>query len=164
MTSRRRRAAIALNLLRREEGASSVEFALLAPVLCFALLGAVDLGTAISERIAMSQILRSGAQVAMEDPGEDDVQQLMRSAASANFETPAEEGETDQSVVSDPLEIEVDRFCACPDAPETAVTCSTICTGTVPTFIYYNMSAAKDFSGVILRGMSLNAAAQVQVR
>ena len=40
----------------------------------------------------------------------------------------------------------------------------TICTGTVPTFIYYRMSAAKDYSGMIVPSFPLQAAAQVQVR
>jgi pilus assembly protein CpaE len=150
-------------LRRCQAGISSVEFALLAPVLCLILLTTVDLGSALTERLGMSQVLRSGAQVAMEDPGEEEVTDLMQSAASGNFHTEAE-AETDPALVSQMLELEVERFCACPDEPETAVTCSTVCTGTVPTFIYYRMSAEKDFSGVLLRGLPLSTAAQVQVR
>ena len=151
-------------LPRGEEGASSVEFALVAPVLCMILLATVDLGSALGERLAMGQVLRSGVQVAMEDPGEADVRDLMASTASGNFETATESDATDPSVVNDPLTLSVDRFCACPDAPETALECSTVCSGTVPTFIYYEMSAAKNFSGVLLRSVPLRATAQVQVR
>ena len=148
---------------KSESGSSSVEFAILAPVLCFALLGAVDLGTAISERISMSHVVRSAAQVAMEDPGEAKVELMMNRAAAQNFNL-EESSDTTIGTDQNPITLSVDRFCACPEAAESAVSCSTVCTGTVPTYIFYEMSAAKDFAGVLVPSLPLEASAQVQVR
>ena len=145
-----------------ESGASSVEFAILAPVLCFLLLGAVDLGSAISQRMSMGQLMRSGAQVAMEDPGEDQVESVLVSTASRNFTVAEEDGTTIST--GDPMTLNVSRVCACPEAPDVAAVCSTVCPGPTPTLIYYKMSAAKEFSGVLMRGLPLEARAQVQVR
>ena len=145
-----------------ESGASSVEFAILAPVLCFLLLGAVDLGSAISQRMSMGQVMRSGAQVAMEDPGEDKVQSVLVSTASRNFTVEGEDGNTISA--GDPMALNVSRVCACPEAPEVAAVCSTVCPGPSPTLIFYKMSAAKVFSGVLVRRLPLEARAQVQVR
>ena len=145
-------------------GAAAVEFAMFAPILAFALLATVDLGMALSQRISMDHVLRSGAQFAMEDPGEDETQAILEDTAARNFQVAAAESDDTFSMGGDPLALSVDRVCACPDSPETFVACSTVCPGTVPTFIYYRMSAAKDYSGILLRGLPLNASAQVQVR
>ena len=145
-----------------DTGASSVEFAILAPILCFLLVGAIDLGSAVSQRISMGHLMRSGAQVAMEDPGEASVKSVLMSTASQNFVVAGASPDTIN--VGDPISLTVSRVCACPESPEVAESCSKVCTGTVPTFIFYKMSAAKDFSGVLMRGLPLQADAQVQVR
>ncbi len=64
----------------------------------------------------------------------------------------------------DPISLTVSRICACPESPDVAESCSKVCSGTVPTFIFYKMSAAKEFSGILMRGLPLQADAQVQVR
>jgi pilus assembly protein CpaE len=147
-----------------EDGASSVEFAILAPILGFLLIGAVDLGSAVSQRISMGHLMRSGAQVAMEDPGAAKVESVLMSTASENF-TIARASSDTISVGDDPIKLVVERVCACPDSPEVSEPdCSKVCTGTVPTFIFYKISAAKKFSGVLMRGLPLQADAHVQVR
>lgn len=156
-------AALSQRIRASQSGSSTVEFAILAPVLCFALLAAVDLGTALSERISMSHIVRSGAQVAMDDPGEEKVELVLNRTAAQNFDFEQPAGTTIDMNVH-PITLAADRFCACPDEADTAVSCSTICTGTVPTYIFYKMSAAKNFAGVLVRGLPLEASAQVQVR
>lgn len=145
-----------------ESGAASVEFAILAPILCFLLLGAVDLGTAVSQRISMGHLMRSGAQVAMEDPGVADVKAVLKSTASRNFTVADDLPNTIE--VGNPMDLAVSRVCACPDQPDVAESCSKVCAGEVPTVIYYKMSAAKKFSGVLMRDLPLQADAQVQVR
>ncbi len=137
-------------------------FAILAPVLCFLLLGAVDLGSAVSQRISMGHLMRSGAQIAMEDPGEADVRSVLMSTAAKNFTVASGAGNTIS--VGDPIDLSVSRVCACPENPDVAASCSKVCTGPVPTLIFYKMSAAKKFSGVLMHGFPLRAQAQVQVR
>jgi pilus assembly protein CpaE len=73
------------SVLAEESGASAVEFALFAPVLCLALLTTIDLGTALSQRMSLGHVLRSGAQVAMEDPGTAKVERVLESTAKRNF-------------------------------------------------------------------------------
>jgi pilus assembly protein CpaE len=111
----------------------------------------------------MNHIVRSAAQLAMEDPGLTKIEAVMRSTASRNFEL-AQSSPTEIHTNYHPISLSADRFCGCPDQPETEVACSTVCTGTVPTFIYYKMSAAKDFAGIIVPTIPLQATAQVQAR
>ena len=148
---------------RCEDGVSTVEFALVVPVLAFSLLAAVDLGVALSERISMGHVVRSGAQVAMEDPGVADVKAAMTIAANQNFHTTADDPGTINTEYQ-PLALNADRYCACPDQPDVAVDCSNVCTGTVPTYIYYRVGVEKQFAGVLGKGFPMSASAQVQVR
>jgi hypothetical protein len=99
----------------------------------------------------------------MEDPGPDETKAILEDTASKNFVV-ASSPSSDTLSITEGLVLSVDRVCACLDSPETSVPCSTVCTGTVPTFIFYRMSAAKDYSGILLRGLSLSSSTQVQVR
>ena len=156
-------ASSAGRMRRCETGVSTVEFALVVPVLAFSLLAAVDLGVALSQRISMGHVVRSGAQVAMEDPGTTKVEAAMKISAGQNFRT-----ESDDPGVIDtqyqPLSLSADRYCACPDQPEIALACATVCPGTVPTYIYYRVDVEKQFAGVLGKGFPMSASAQVQVR
>ena len=147
-------------LLRREDGASAVEFALCAPVFIFACIMMADIGFAVHERMSLDHVLRSAAQMAMADPGEEEVQSVLESTASKHF-TVASEG-TD--IVEDAVIVDAARYCACPDNRTVSVACTTVCTGTVPTFTFYGMSAAKSYDGMILPPISFNAHLDVQVR
>ena len=147
-----------------EGGADATEFALFAPVICYALLATVDIGMALHERMAMQHVLRQGAQAAMVDPGEDPVRDVLDETADKNFVLASEgEGDTYSSGAA-PISVAVDRFCACPAATRTEVDCSTSCAGTVPTFIYYAISASKDYDGIFLPRIDLGASLHVQVR
>ena len=162
--------------LLTEEGASAVEFALFAPVLCLALLTTIDLGTALSQRMSLGHVLRSGAQVAMEDPdagqpaGTDNisdavkVERILESTAKRNFQTASVDPNDPSYKIGETIELSAERFCACPEAPETAVQCSKVCAGTEPTYIFYRLEASKDFAGVLLRNLPLGVSSQVQVR
>ena len=150
-------------LQRAEDGVSAIEFALFAPILVFLVLATVDLGRALTERISMGHVIRSGAQVAMRDPGAEEVQTVLETTADRNFAVASSDADN-TFVMGEPISLSVERFCACPDAVDTAVACSTICPGETPTFIYYRMSAEKDFSGILARNIPLGSSAQVQVR
>lgn len=142
-----------LRILRRgEDGVSAVEFALFAPILFFGLLATVDLGLAIYERMTIDHVLRAGAQAAMADPGKPGVLTVLNTTAAKNFPG------------ADAPVFTVDRDCACPEAKGTVVACSTTCSGPTSTFIYYHLSGAKDYQGMIIPKIALGPKMQVQVR
>lgn len=144
---------------RSQDGVSAVEFALFAPVLCFALVAAVDVGLAEYERMTIDHVLRAGAQTAMADPGQAQVLNVVQNTASKNFTV-----STQATISADALKVDVERFCACPDSTGTAVDCSTTCASSAPPFIYYRMSGTKLHGGMIMPAISLGGSVQVQVR
>lgn len=142
-----------------EDGVSAVEFALFAPILFFALVAAVDLGLAEYERMTLDHALRAGAQSAMADQGPDAVLKVVQNTASKNF-TLADETTQTAGAVS----IAVRRFCACAENTAVEVACSTTCSGSAPTFVYYRLSGTKIYDGMIMPDITLSPAVQVQVR
>lgn len=143
-----------------DRGVSAVEFALVAPILAFLLLAGVDLGRAISERMAMDHALRAGAQTAFADPGATAVLEVIERTADTNFTLESEQTDGGDA----PVRLSATKFCACPEAVDTAVTCSTVCTGSKPTFIYYRMTGAKTYTGWIMPTFDFDRAMQVQIR
>jgi pilus assembly protein CpaE len=143
---------------KSEKGTSAVEFALFAPVLFFALVATVDVGLAEYERMTIDHILRAGAQSAMADQGQDQILKIVQDTASKNFTL------SQTTINSTTLAVAVDRFCACPDSPTAAVACTTTCTGLAPTFVYYRVSAAKIYAGMIMPAITMRPSVQVQVR
>lgn len=141
-------------------GVSAVEFALVAPILAFLLLAGVDLGRAISERMAMDHALRAGAQTAVADPGAAAVLEVIERTAETNFTLESEQTDGGDA----PVRLTATKFCACPEAVDTAVTCTTVCTGSNPTFIYYRMTGAKTYTGWIMPAFDFDRAMQVQIR
>src|SRR5687768_15693291 len=125
--------------LRREDGASAVEFALCAPVFIFACIMMADIGFAIHERMTLDHALRAAAQSAMHDPGEEEVETVLESTASKHFTVTSGDEETD---ISNGVTVDAARYCTCPEDSGVLVACSTICDGPVPTFAFYGMSAA----------------------
>ena len=144
---------------RAEDGTSAVEFALFAPVLVFSLLAAVDIGLAEYERMTIDHSLRAAAQSAMTDPGANAVLKVLETTASKNFTL--SDGPTASPGA---LTVAVNRFCACPNNPSVAVACSTTCTESAPTFIYYRLLGTKIHNAMILPAMTLSPSLQVQVR
>lgn len=143
-----------------ERGTSAVEFALIAPMMFFGLLSMVDLGLAVSERMSIDHVLRSAAQTALTDPGESVVLEFLNTTAENGFTLST----NNIPAVSDPLTVSVLRFCACPESPAAAVSCTTACDQNEPTYIFYRLSAEKDYDGVILPVISAQPSIQVQVR
>lgn len=130
-------------LLSDRDGASAVEFALIAPVLLAGLLGAVDVGTALSERMAMDHVLRSAAKVAMTDAGLTEVQRVLEGLADG-------EG----------FAVIAELYCPCPGNPA----CSGPCAD--PTgYNAYRLSASKTYESLITPlEVPLASAIEVQVR
>lgn len=124
---------------------------MLAPALLLSLLATFDFGTGMSQRMALDHVLRAGAQSAMIDLGTGAVEAAMSSAAKLTF--------------SDGLPtMSVEKFCACPEALEAAVACTTVCTESQPTFTYYRMIAELSYAGVIVPPMDFQRSLRVQVR
>lgn len=146
-------------ILSCDRGTSAVEFALIAPILIVALLASADLGGAVSLRMAMDHALRAGAQAAISDPGDAAVLDVLQATASTNMSLGANQTDIGASTV-----FGATRFCACPEATSVAVACSTICGGSNPTYIYYRLSADRDFTGWIVPSIPMRPALQVQIR
>ena len=151
-------------LLQREEGASAVEFALLAPVLVFACLTTVDLGLALYDRMTLDHVLRAGAQSAMGDIGAEEVAVVLEATATNNFAIAGETNAAGNGLGSGPLTIDVDRYCSCPDDRSASVSCTAPCPGTTPPFVFYKMSASTSYDGMIIPSLSFRQTVEVQVR
>ncbi|WP_081904664.1 TadE/TadG family type IV pilus assembly protein [Palleronia rufa] len=135
-------------------GGSAVEFGLIAPMMLAGLLGVVDVGGAVNERIKLDAILRAGALVAMTDPGAAAVSDTL-SVVDAG------QGATDQRAS---LTLDVQRYCACPGDTGATVACSTTCPGAQPTAIFYRLSTGTTYDGMVLPRISLGAESRVRIR
>lgn len=148
------------NVMHNSDGVSAVEFALLAPMLIFSTLAMVDLGLAISERMTIGHILRSGAQSATENVGTTRISQVMRTTAAKNMTVVAAgSAGTDTAIALSAV-----RICACASQPSVAVACSTTCTPNAPTQVYYVLSGSKTYDGLILPRFTQSKSLEVQVR
>ena len=147
-------------LLRADEGVSAVEFALLAPMLVFALLATVDVGLALTERMAINHVLRAGAQSATVAKDVSAIDQVLRTTASENFTVAAAGAAGDDAT----LALRAERVCSCAEQPGIAVGCSTTCAADAPTQVFYALAGEKTYSGLILPRFRLSPAIQVQVR
>jgi len=147
-------------MAKSESGVSAVEFALIAPVLAFSLVVMADIGLALNERMTIDHMLRAGAQAAMSDPGEAQVQKVLQSMVSQ----PGAPADVTFDLVK--------RYCACPEnadvPPATAPACSTTCSGSAAPFIFYRLQASKLYDAMslpeILADFRLSSSVQVQVR
>jgi Flp pilus assembly protein TadG len=147
-------------VVRNDNGVSAAEFALLAPMLVFAVLATVDLGLAISERLTIGHILRAGAQSAIGDVGTANVDLVLRTTAAKNMSVAA----AGTSGNDTSLALTVTRICSCPSQPSVALACSTTCAANAPTQIYYVLSGKKTYSGLILPRFAQSKTLEVQVR
>lgn len=147
-------------LLRNQDGVSALEFALFAPFLIFTIMASADVGMAVSERMTIGHILRSGAQVATSSTSVATVDQILRTTAVKNMQVAA------AGVSGDDLQLSlnVDRRCTCPSQPAVSVECSATCENNDPTQVFYLMSAEKTYSGLILPRFSQARTIQVQLR
>ena len=147
-------------VLHKTDGVSAVEFALLAPMLIFSVLATVDLGLAISERMTIGHILRAGAQTATQNAGITQISLVMRTTAAKNMTlVAAGSAGTDKAVA-----LGVRQMCACAAQPAVAVACSTTCSPSAPTQVYYILTGSKTYAGLILPRFTQSKTLEVQVR
>ncbi|MDY8110122.1 TadE/TadG family type IV pilus assembly protein [Fulvimarina sp. 2208YS6-2-32] len=139
---------------------AAVEFALIVPFFAFAFLAMVDTGLMISEKIAVDQLLRSGMQIAMTDPGTNQVYDAIVATGTSDYEIVAAPANADERQLS----VDVTRFYACKEAPSVAVPAGTTCDDAHPTSAYYRVLATKPYDEIILPDLVLTAVLQVQVR
>jgi Flp pilus assembly protein TadG len=117
---------------RDESGVSAVEFALIAPVLLFSLLGVVDIGNVVYQRSDMESALRSGIQYFMN--GGDD---LARAEAVVNDAwTTKPEG----------VSVVAERFCLCDTTPHA---CNVLCDDDTYPASYNRLRATATFPGIL---------------
>jgi len=159
MTNRFSFKALAGKFRHDDKGVAAMEFGLVAPILFFGLLSAVDLGLAVNERMDVNHVLRAGAEAAINKSDEDDVLAIMAATASQNM-TASIDGQGDAGDLS----LTVNQYCACPDATEVAVTCTTICPGDVPTYVYYQLNGSKTYTGMFIPNISFAPSMRVQIR
>ncbi|WP_299970841.1 TadE family protein [uncultured Roseobacter sp.] len=135
-------------------GASAVEFSLIAPLIVLGLLGAIDVGQAVNQRIALESTLQAGAAIAMSDPGASAVRNAIAFV----------DGDKKASAQRGTLTLQVDRYCACIADAETAVACNTTCVGSAPTAIFYRLSGDTTFDGALLPPISIGTENRVRIR
>lgn len=139
-------------LVREEHGVSAIEFALLAPILFFAAAATLDLGLALYERMTMDRLLRGGAQAAMSDPGAAAVRAVVEASAEDDFAPGAE------------FTLTVERYCACPVDTSAAVVCTNLCGDGSAPGVFYRLEADRDYPGMVLPAIGLEAEAKVRIR
>ena len=159
--------ALARKFRRDDKGVAAMEFGLVAPILFFGLLSAIDIGLAVNERMEVNHVLRAGATAAINKSDEDVVLAIM---ATTGGHIQSTRGGLNMSVsingqgAAGDLSLTVNQYCACPDATEVEVICSTICTGDVPTYVYYQLDGSKTYTGMIIPNISFAPSMRVQIR
>ena len=154
--------ANAATLRRNDDGASAIEFGLIAPIMFFALLATIDVGMAVNERMIVDQSLRAGAEQAMYDPGAATVKAVAANAARQAFNVDGTGGSLGN------MSINVSEYCACPSLTSTPVTCNSLCTtaagGSTSPYKYYNLTGQKTYDSIIIPTMTFNSNMTVMVR
>jgi pilus assembly protein CpaE len=150
----RRALQAADRLWRDRTGASAVEIGLVAPMLVVGLLSMVDIGRAVNERIALENVLRAGARVAISDPGAEAVRNAIGVVESGQRAATARGA----------LTFDAQRYCACTDDTATARDCDVTCAGALPTAIFYRLTSSTTYDGMLLPSMRLGAETRVRIR
>lgn len=124
--------------LRGEEGIASVEFALIAPILAFALIAAIDISFAISQRMALKSTAGTGAAALIQGRGVDDARSILTAMAAQNFSSGG-------GLVKN-LATNIDEcLCPCAGFPDLDAQCGGSTTGRL-----YSVSASASYNGIFL--------------
>lgn len=137
------------NFVQQTGASAAVEFAVVAPVIMLMTLTASDLGGAISNRMAMDGLLRSGMHAVNEGRSIDEIAQMMTEASASRF--------------SSLPNFEVDEYCTCGSATGAVVSCSAICTDGAPR-VFLQLSAHTTPSSFLLSGAEMVPSIYLQVR
>ncbi len=131
---------VGLAALKSARGSSVIEFALIAPVLLLMVVGAIDFGTFIYQKMQMQSAARAGAQYAIQsDATVSDTAGITFAAQFAS--------ELDFTGVT----VTPTQFCACSDGTESAVdaatgSCNGTCFGGEFPGLYVKVSLTGDFT------------------
>ena len=142
-------------LFRCRAGVSAVEFAIVSPLLVLGSLATADAGMAVYERMMINQVLRAGAQPALQGASESVVRAVLEEAARGNFTV------ADGDASGDALALDVSTRCACPGEASAGVDCATVCGSGSAAFRFYRLSAGKTFQGVLLPEFTFSAQIEV---
>lgn len=124
--------------LRREEGVSAIEFALISPLLAAGILFLGLVGLQINHHIKIDQILRAGAVAAANDPGGSAVLQRMTEVASAKGYDAINVGEGGNT--PGVLILTSARMCFCYTETE-GTNCGAVCPDQRPAVVQYRTTA-----------------------
>jgi pilus assembly protein CpaE len=149
------------DLLRRHDGVSAVEFALIGPMLVFALLAMVDLGVTAIHRLEVDHVLRAGAEIAIVGEDSGAIEAVLKATARETFKVA---GDPDVVDADDPISVTVALLCACDQTTVTPVDCNSLCSGPAPPLIFYELGAEKRVSRLVLSSAPIDRSLLVQVR
>lgn len=127
-------------------GAIAIEFAILAPLLVFGLLGMADIGIGIATRMELDRIVRSGAQAAIS---------LNNDAAAIRALVLA------SSATQAGLDVEVDKLCSC---AELAASCTALCSGGAAPSVYFGIEAERPYAGLLFGERPIVSSARIKIR
>lgn len=129
-----------------QSGASAIEFAILAPLLIFGLLGMADIGLGIGTRMELDRIVRSGAQAAIS---------LNNDAAAIRALVLA------SSATQAGLDVEVDKLCTC---GELAATCTALCSDGAAPSVYFGIEAERPYAGILFGERPVVSSTRIKIR
>ncbi len=111
----------------------AIELALLTPVLLFMLIGLIDFGGAIHERMQLTSAARAGVQFALQSNANiDDIAGILLAVTTA--------GELDTADIT----VTTTQFCGCADG--SAAACDAFCTGGGSAGTYVSVTVVEQFS------------------
>lgn len=124
-----------LKMIRKEEGAAAVEFALVSPFIIFLIVGMMDFAFYINQRMALESLARAAAEYVLKggdmDRVEEDILQMS--------------GLTQQNEDGEPLEVSGEVACECGSGE--VVTCGEACPNGYQRR-FYSISLSKTYSSM----------------
>jgi Flp pilus assembly protein TadG len=139
--------------LRATSGAAAMEFAIIAPIMFFAFVAAVDIGFATYERSRLDQLARNGAEAAMLGLSPAEIEKVLAAAIA----------QSRVSIGGGTMAAQVDEFCSCSGA-STQISCSDTCAGFKPPSRYTLITLQLTHRSFILPDFDLESRIQVQKR
>jgi pilus assembly protein CpaE len=137
--------SVAGRLAKCRSGVSAVEFALVAPMLCFGVLAMIDVATRVSVKMDLDRSVRAGVQAIMTlDREPEEIRQIILLAA----------GSLSPSVT-------VETQCAC---GSTTAACTAACDGGAAPSAYFAVVASRPQPGIMLPHQTITSSLRVQVR
>ncbi len=125
--------ALSRSFVRCLRAAVAIELALLAPVLLLMLVGVIDFGGAIYERMQLTSAARAGVQFAIQSAANaDDTAGILQAVQTA--------GSLDAANIT----ITTTQFCGCADG--SAAACGDTCGGDAPAGTYVSVTVVEQFS------------------